>query len=187
MKRKTFYHLSLFIPYLVLIVAGGFAYLVDGFNFFNSTDPPDILLGTVYFFLVSGVIWGPLYTWMVIVFLLWSRGRDADQVRTLYLFSPVVLACSMGIPVLLLEIPGSARFFLWGFLRMNHMDFIFPTLLDTLDQEMALSMGAAWAFMALICTLVGYVFVGLAVWIERIMVRRGSFKDELEHPVVIVE
>jgi len=49
-KRKTFYHLSLFIPYLVLIVAGGFAYLVDGFNFFNSTDPPDILLGTVYFF-----------------------------------------------------------------------------------------------------------------------------------------
>jgi hypothetical protein len=186
-KRKTFYLLSLIIPYLALIVAGGFAYLVDGFNFFESSNPPGILLGTIYFFLISAAIWGPLYTWMVIVFLLWGRGRDADQVRRLYLLSPIVLASSMGIPVLLIEIRGSGQFLLWGFLRMNNMDFLFPSLFDSLDQEMSVGMGVAWVFMALICIVVGYAFVGTVAWVERIMIRRGKFKEEPELPVPLAE
>ena len=178
MKRKTFYHISLSFPYIALILAGAFSYFAGGFDNLGTSSSPTLLLGTMIFFSFSAAVWGPLYTWMVVVLLLWSRGRDADQVRQLYLFSPILLACSMGIPTLLVAIPDSAVFLLSGFLHMNNLDFVVPVLFRNFDHEQSLALGAAWLFMASICVVVGYAFVGVVILFERAMKKRGLFKED---------
>jgi len=179
-KRKTFYHISLCFPYLALALAAASIYLTDGFDFFTSANAPGILLGTMYFFLVSAIIWGPLYTWMVVVFLIWGWKRDANQVRQLYLLSPLVLAGAMGIPVLIVDLPTSLVFLLGGFLELNHMGHVMSWLFEEYRLEMSMSVAAAWFFMALICVVIGYAFVGIVLWVERGLKRSGRFKGEFE-------
>ena len=178
MKRKTFYHISLSLPYIALILAGAFSYVAGGFDTIAASPSPTLLLGTMIFFSFSAAVWGPLYTWMVVVFLLWSRGKDADQVRQLYLFSPILLACSMGVPTLLVGIPDSGAFLLSGFLHMNNLDFVIPVLFKNFDTEQTLALGAAWLFMALICIVVGYAFVGVVILLERAMTKKGLFRED---------
>jgi len=96
----------------------------------------------------------------------------------MYMLSPVLLACSMGIPVLIVDPRTSAYFLLEGILRMNDMGFAVPVLLKDFAREMALSIGVAWLFMAAICIVVGYAFVGIALWIEKLMIKRNMFKEE---------
>ena len=130
------------------------------------------------FFTLSAILWAPLYTWMVVVMLLWGRGKAADEVRTLYLLSPALLACAMGFPVVLVGMPGSALMMVWGFLHMNNLDFIMPVFLDNYSVEQSLAIVLAWAFMAALCIVIGYAFVGGALLIERVMTRRGLFLEE---------
>jgi hypothetical protein len=130
------------------------------------------------FFTLSAILWAPLYTWMVVVMLLWGRGKAADEVRTLYLLSPVLLACAMGFPAVLVGMPGSALMMLWGILHMNNLDFIMPVFLDNYSVEQSLAIVLAWAFMAALCIVIGYAFVGGALLIERALKRRGLFVEE---------
>jgi len=130
------------------------------------------------FFTLSAILWAPLYTWMVVVMLLWGRGKAADEVRTLYLLSPVLLACAMGFPAVLVGMPGSALMMLWGILHMNNLDFIMPMFLDNYSVEQSLAIVLAWAFMAALCIVIGYAFVGGALLIERALKRRGLFIEE---------
>jgi hypothetical protein len=115
---------------------------------------------------------------MVVVMLFWGRGKKADEVRTLYLLSPALLACAMGLPVLLVSMPGSGLLLLWGVLHMHNLDFIMPVLFENYSAEEYLSIGLAWAFMAALCIVIGYAFVGCALLIERAMKRRGLFIEE---------
>jgi hypothetical protein len=179
-KRRTFYQLSLAIPYLALVVSGALTYLADGLNVFSdpSVPPLNLLTGVVTFFTFAGIVWGPLYTWMVIVMLIWGRGRSTDNIRRLYLLSPVLLACSMGIPVLITDPAAAGKFLLEGILRMNNMGFAVPILLRNAETDMPMVIGVTWLFMAAICIVVGYAFVGIMVWIERVLQKRGKFKDE---------
>jgi len=181
-KRRTFYQLSLSVPYLVLIVSGAFTYFADGLNIFN--DVPDstlsIFTGMMVFYTIAGIVWGPLYTWMVVVMLIWGRGKSTQDIRRLYLLSPVLLACAMGIPVLITDPATSGRFFLEGILRMNNMGFAIPALLNQGYQESSSVIGFAWLFMAAISIVVGYAFVGIAMLIERGLSKRGKFKEEAE-------
>jgi hypothetical protein len=181
MKRRTFYHLSLAIPYLALIVSGAVTFLASGFDVFTDTfgSSPGIFIGVTAFFTVAGIVWGPLYTWMVIVMLLWGRKRSTDDIRRLYLLSPFLLACSMGLPALVIDPGSSGRLFAEGILRMNNMGFAIPVLFGEVSEE-PLYIGMAWLFMAAICIVVGYAFVGTVVWIERGLTKRGKFKDEPE-------
>ena len=185
-KRRTFYHLSLSIPYLTLVISGAFTLLANGFDFFNDVPDPSmgILAGIMVFYTVAGIIWGPLYTWMVVVMLIWSRGRSTEDVRRLYLLSPVLLACAMGLPVLVIDPATAGKFLLEGILRMNNMGFAVPTLLNETEREMSSVIGISWLFMAVICIVVGYMFVGVMVWIERVLAKRGKFKDEAEVPAI---
>jgi hypothetical protein len=176
-KRKTFYHISLSLPYIALLISGAFTYLANGFEIFEASSTPTVLAGTLIFFSVSAIVWAPLYTWMVAAMLFWGRGKNADEVRGMYLLSPVLLACAMGIPALLVSIPYSAILLLWGFLHMNNLDFILPALFKNYDAEQSLSVGLAWAFMAALCVVIGYVFVGGVLLIERVMKKRGVFRD----------
>ena len=115
---------------------------------------------------------------MVVVMLFWGRGKTAEEVRTLYLLSPVLLACAMGIPVLLVSIPGSGLLLLWGLLHLHNLDYVMPVLFENYSAEEYLSIGLAWAFMAALCIVIGYLFVGCVLLIERIMKRRGFFIEE---------
>ena len=130
------------------------------------------------FFTLSAILWAPLYTWMVVIMLLWGRGKKADEVRTLYLLSPALLACAMGFPALLVGMPGSALMMLWGILHLSNLDFIMPVFFDNYSVEQSLSVVLAWAFMAALCIVIGYAFVGGALLIERVMTRRGLFLEE---------
>ena len=178
MTRKRFYNLSLSLPYLALLISGLITYVVNGVDFFSRPSPSNLLSGSVAFFTFSAVIWGPLYTWMVVVILFWGKGKRADEIRPLYLLSPVLLACSMGFPVLLISLPSSGSFLVWGLLRMVHLDFLMAVFFGSFYLEHAFTTVLAWVFMAALCIVVGYLFVGVGLLIERVLQRRGFFKEE---------
>ncbi len=182
MKRKTFYNISLALPYLALVVSGGLAFFAyeAGMDWTTLDGLLGILAGSVIVFLVSSVIWGPLYTWMVVVMLFWGRGKPADEIRRMYLLSPILLGCSMGIPILFTDLPGSTALLAWGFLHLAHLDFIVQTFFKDYPLEESLGVGVAWVLMAAICLIVGYVFVGIVLLIEKSLKRRNLFKEELE-------
>lgn len=115
---------------------------------------------------------------MVVVMLFWGRGKKADEIRALYLLSPVLLAGAMGFPALLVGISDSGMLLLWGILHINNMDFLMPLLLENYSAEQSLSVGLVWAFMAALCMVVGYAFVGCVLLIERAMQRRGLLIEE---------
>jgi len=112
--------------------------------------------------------------------LIWGRGKKTDEVRTLYLLSPVLLAFAMGFPALLVGMPASGLFLLWGILHMNNLDFIMPVFFENYSVDQSMSVGLAWAFMASLCIVIGYTFVGSVLLIERAMKKRGMFKEEME-------
>lgn len=153
---------------------------MNGLDVFSEVPPSslNVLTGMMIFFTVSAIIWGPLYTWMVIAMLFWGRGKSPEAVRRMYTLSPLLLACSMGLPALLVGGPDSGPFLLWGVLQMNHSDFVIPVLFVSYDQEQSLSIGLAWALMAAICVVIGYAFVGIALLIERILKKQNLFKLE---------
>ena len=181
MKRKTFYHLSLSLPYIVLLISGAFTYFVEGLDFFSSPSQPGapgVLIGILAFFTLSAILWAPLYTWLVVVMLFWGRGKTADEVRKMYLLSPGLLAAAMGFPALLVSMPGSGLMMLWGLLHMNNLDFIMPVFFDDYSVEQSLSVVLVWAFMAALCLVIGYAFIGGVLLIERAMKRRGLLLEE---------
>jgi hypothetical protein len=165
----------------MLVISLGIAFLTSSLDsFFNSPTSLSIVAGVFTFFGVSAIIWGPLYTWMVIVMLIWGRGKSMADVRRLYLLSPVLLACSTGIPAIVFSAPGSIYFLVDGFLQMNNLGFVSTILLKDMYMNSDYELLFAWFFMAAICLLVGYVFVGIVLWIERILIKRGKFKDEID-------
>jgi len=179
MKRRTFYKLSLVLPYLLLAISLAIVFLTKALDtFFSSPSSLDIFLGVLAFFGVSGIIWGPLYTWMVVVMLIWGRNRSTEDIRRLYLLSPVLLACSTGIFSIAISMPDSLFVLLEGFLRMNNMEFVASALFKNLESEMVAGVVFSWLFMASVCLVVGYAFVGVVVWVERVLDKRGVFKDE---------
>jgi hypothetical protein len=64
------------------------------------------------------------------------------------------------------------------------MGFAVPALFSNSDPEMGSVIGFAWLFMAVICIVVGYIFVGIAMWIERGLSKRGKFKEEDQSPAI---
>jgi len=85
---------------------------------------------------------------------------------------------SNGFACLAGGMPYSELFLLWGILRLNNLDFIVPVFFENYHPEESLSIGLAWAFMAAICIVVGYVFVGMVLLIEKEMKKRAIFKEE---------
>src|SRR5512145_2805610 len=127
-------------------MSGAFTYVEQGPDLFSSPSPRGILSGLLMFFTLTAILWAPLYTWMVLAMLIWGRGKKADEVRTLYLLSPALLACAMGFPALLAGMPGSGLMMLWGILHMSNLDFIMPVFFDDYSVEQSLAVVLVWAF-----------------------------------------
>ncbi len=182
MKRKTFYYISLSLPYLVLILGGAllFSMYAVGIDWTMLGGLPGFFFGIVASFSVSAIIWGPLYAWMVLAMLFWGRGKNVNEIRSMYLLSPVLLGCSMGIPALFVDLRSSAILLIWGVLRVANLDFIMRTFLENNSIEEAFFVGVMWALMAVVCLIVGYVFVGIVLLIEKVLKQRGMFTAEEE-------
>jgi len=135
-------------------------------------------VGTAAFFAFASFVWGPLYMWMVVAMLIWGWRRGTEDVRRMYILSPLLLACSMGIPVILISMPNSVWFLLSGYLYSNHMDFAVPFVIKGDNLETSLDIGLVWLVLATLCILFGYAFVGAVLGFERAMNRRGWFKAE---------
>ncbi|MGE5775067.1 MAG: hypothetical protein ACM33V_02545 [Chloroflexota bacterium] len=181
MKRKTFYHLSLSLPYIALAVTGALTFLAYGVGAVWEVFPDGflgIITGVIAFFSMSAVVWAPLYTWMVIVMLFWGRDKNADEVRKAYLFLPLLLACSMGIPAFFFYMESSAMLLSWGFLYLAHLDSVTSILFKDYSFEETLIVSVGWGFMAVICIVVGYMFVGIVLLIERVLKRYKLFRGE---------
>ena len=162
-------------------VAARLTFLAYGIGSAWEAFPNGLLGGltsAIAFFSMSAIIWGPLYTWMVIVMLFWGRGKNADEVRKAYLLLPLLLACSMGIPALFFYRDGSVLLLSWGFLHLAHLDSMAPVLLKDYSFEQALGVSVGWAIMAAVCIVVGYMFVGVILLIEQVLKRRNLFKAE---------
>ena len=54
------------------------------------------------------------------------------------------------------------------------------TFLENNSIEEAFFIGVLWAFMVAISLIVGYVFVGIVLLIEKMLKQRGMFKTEEE-------
>ncbi|HEY3476965.1 MAG TPA: hypothetical protein VGK56_20270 [Anaerolineales bacterium] len=175
MRPRTFYHLSLLLPYIFLLISVAFSY---GSELFRDTAPLSVLAGIFVFFSLSAVIWVPLYTWVVGVMLFWGRGKTTGEIRSLYLLSPVLLASSMAFPALLVGLPDSGPYLLWGLLRALNLDFLIQIFFQDDYLEQAFNVVLAWAFMAALCIVIGYAFVGGVLLIERAMKSHGLLWDE---------
>lgn len=169
--------MSLLLPYVALLISGVLTY-ADGFRLFADTPVLPFLTAIPVFFSFSAVIWGPLYTWMVIVMLIWGRSRSIEEIRRLYILSPCLLAGSMGYPALLVDLRMSMLLLVGGFLQINNMGYVAARLFEGFERENMLVIGTAWFVMAAMCLGVGYIFVGIALWLERLMNQRGWLKEE---------
>jgi hypothetical protein len=176
-KRKTFYYLSLLLPYSALLISAVFAF-ASGVHFFEDPPSASFLIELIVFFTFSAIIWAPLYTWMAVALFFWGRGKNANEIRRMYLFAPVLLGCAVGLPALVMDIRSSVLLLLWGFLRIANLDFIQRTFFEKYSPEEPFTVGLIWAFMAALCLIVGYGFVGLVLLIERGMQRLRLFEEE---------
>jgi hypothetical protein len=179
-KRKTFYHLALLLPYSALLVSVAFV-SASGFTFFE--DPPasaSFLIKIILFFTFSAIIWAPFYTWMALALLFWGRGKRTNEIRRMYLLSPILLGCAMGLPVLVVDIRNSTLLLFWGFLRIANLDFIQRPFLESSALEEPFAIGVIWMLIAALCTGVGYGFVGFAWLIEWGMKKRKWFEEDNE-------
>lgn len=98
----------------------------------------------------------------------------------MFLLSPVLLGCSMGIPALFVDLRSSAVLLIWGVLHVANLDSIMQTFLENNSIGEAFFIGVLWAFMVAISLIVGYVFVGIVLLIEKMLKQRGMFKTEEE-------
>lgn len=96
----------------------------------------------------------------------------------MFLLSPVLFACSMGIPASGTNFTGLALSLLWGLLHAFNLDLIAPAFFDQYLFEEAFALGMAWAMMAAVSLAVGYGFVGIVLLIERLMKRHGFFREK---------
>ena len=168
---------------MVLIASLGITFLRDGFGTFaGGSLVLNSLRNVAVFLILSAFLWGPLYIWMVVVMLVWGRGRSTADVRRLYILSPFLLAGSMGYPALLSNPAVSLRFLVGGFLQMNNMSYAATHFLNGIDQSDVFVIVFFWFFMAAVCVVVGYAFVGIGLWMERSMARWNWFKEELASP-----
>ena len=84
----------------------------------------------------------------------------------------------MGFPALLVGLPYSGSYLLWGFLRALNLDFLIQILFEDDYLYQAVNVALTWAFMAALCIVIGYAFVGGVLLIERTLKRRGLLSDE---------
>ena len=87
----------------------------------------------------------------------------------------------MGIPALAVDPASSGRLLAEGFLRMNNIGFAIPVLFGDSSEE-SLYIGMAWLFMAAICMVVGYLFVGIVLLVERWLLAGGVLKEDASTP-----
>jgi hypothetical protein len=176
MKRKTFLRLTLPVPYLALGATFAVSATVGGIFDFSYSN--SFLINLLVVFTTSAIVWGPLYTWMVLVLLLWSIGRSENEIYRVYFLAPLILAGSMGLPASLMDLPQAGMVILWGILHSARMEFFMRFIFPNFDGEYALYFATAIFMMGTLCILIGYAFVLPITWVDRALRKRNVLITE---------
>lgn len=175
MKRKNFFRLSLLVPYLVLAVTA-----VISLSSLATVSVDTWLINVTTVFTFSAIFWAPLYTWMTVVLWLWSIGKSEAEIYRVYALSPFILASAMGIPVTLFSMPEGGIMIVWGILHTLHFDNLARYLFPDFNGEYMVGLAGLIVVMGGISVLIGYLFVGLMVWIDRVLQKRKLLVMESE-------
>lgn len=166
MKTKTYLRLALLIPFLVWVICAAiFAIwsklLPDGPGFNGSEGPVMIVLLPLLFYVFGIIGWLIPYLLLAVILFIWSFRSPAQSLMKIFAWSPVAMALFVLVFVNILS-GGNAS--LTEFLAnptTNARDF--------------LGSAALYAGLTLFW---GYVCVGIAYGIYKILKQREFIKDE---------
>lgn len=176
MKRTTYYRLSLLLPYLVL----GLTAIISIPLYETVADSENWLLIALFAFTISAIIWGPLYTWVVVTLLLWGIRRSEKEIRFSLLLAPLMLAAGMGIPTAIMDVNTTGALILWNFLHSIHAEHLLPSFFPYFKTEDPMIFMVAMLMMGGICIMVGYPFVLLVLGFDRVLTRKHVLIAETE-------
>ena len=163
MKSSTFARLALLLPYVPL------AESILYFIFRDISEEDSLLQSFNLLWNFLAIFWYIPYTMMVIYLLIWSNGKSTDQIFKRYTFAPLILMLlSSGLFVIL---------FLIGLLLGSESDI----------GGILMIFGLA-AVVAIPASLVlGYLFVGISLFVYKFLVKLGFIKDEDGQQLAILE
>ena len=153
MKPTTFARITLFMHYLLLL--GALAYL-----YFQNSDAAgdSFLFGVTFIWFFLAIFWILPYSILVLLLLLWSRGKTMKTIRTVYVLAPFALAFIALLTYAAVYLGSS----------LYNRDFVEGL--------------GAFAFVSLIsipASLVfGYIFVGIALILFRLLTRVGFLEEQ---------
>ena len=182
MSSKTFFKLTLLLPYILLGICAAVLCLIYLLYLGISTSLPMQLtettllseslvavFGTIspfllvlIFYTFGALFWFIPYTVLAIGLLLWSIHKPTDKIYKVSLFSPLLLAMLMVTEAVIFFIPGS---------ESTIGDVVFNILFGSL-----LFGGSSLAF--------GYLFVGTALGLYKLLQYKNIIKDETTTNIV---
>jgi hypothetical protein len=115
---------------------------------------------------------------MAVVLWLWSIGKSEAEIYRVYALSPFILASAMGIPVTLFSMPEGGIMIVWGILHVLNIDNLLRYFFPHFNGEFMLGLAGLNMVMGGITVLIGYLFVGFMLWIDRILQKRKLLVTE---------
>jgi len=169
MKIKTFFILSLCIPYLCWISIKAISAITIPAGFDNSPSLQLIpkFLDFINFVFVSTIWgWGIPYTVLVVGLLIWSRNKSNRKIYMAAFYSPLFLPFLVVIEILmsllLMPVLSGAQSF-----RDNPLILLLVT-------------PVIFIYAAIVVTPLGYIFVGFGVLLFKLLVRLGIIEVDGE-------
>ncbi|MCC6500563.1 MAG: hypothetical protein IT313_09890 [Anaerolineales bacterium] len=101
MKTQTFVRLSLLFPYALWVVLASFMVVMSKIFPASESLPIFSALLTISFIYAFGIlVWGIPYSILALGLWIWSAKKDANTMKKVFIFSPLMLAILVAIEAL---------------------------------------------------------------------------------------
>ena len=151
MKSRTYFGITLLIPYLLWGICGIIAALLSKQEISETWN---MILLPVFYYLIGIIFWFIPYTILAIGMWIWSKGRSIKSVKTLILIAPFVLFILTWIEMAAITLPGQSA--------AESGNYILGIS--------ALTGGFSIVF--------GYFCIGIALGIYKLLKKRNMIMDE---------
>jgi hypothetical protein len=155
MKPRTYFGLALLFPYVLWIVS---ALATFALSPLETSTFWDMVFMPVFFYTLGILLWFFPYTILALGLWLWSRGRSTATLLKAGLAAPLLLSVLLLVEVVLVSLPVDSL----------------AELTDELVAQSALLGGFGLVF--------GYLCVGIALWVFKIMQARKLIVEETPTP-----
>lgn len=151
MKPQTYFRLALLTPYTLWALCALVAYLLSGQELSATWET---VLMPVFFYAIGIILWFIPYTLLAIGMWIWSRKKSVLALFRAALVSPVLLGILMLIEGLLVNLPPSDM------------------------AQLARELPGQVAFLGGLSLLFGYLCVGIALGIYKLLKARNIIAEE---------